>query len=162
MISNKVILMATVLVMAGCASSSDKAVKVDYSAAAKLTIPVFTSKWENGFVQVAAKDKKGCGEFGKNVLTGSYDKDISLPLEPEKDVFIHVSRAYGISSCESDEMFYASRGNEYIVNIELAGQTCAVSVFEIAPGVAKRKINTYLAYVSPVNAAKVCQNKDKF
>ena len=147
--------------LGGCASSNDKAGRVDYSAAAKLTIPVFTSQWENGYMQIATKDKKGCGEFGKNVLPDIYDKDFSMPVEQGKDIFVHVTRAYGINSCDSVEMFYATRGYEYIFNIENANQNCVVSLYEIAPGLAKRKITSYPAHVSKVDGLKVCQSKDR-
>ena len=147
--------------LGGCASSNDKAGRVDYSAAAKLTIPVFTSQWENGYMQIATKDKKGCGEFGKNVLPDIYDKDFSMPVEQGKDIFVHVTRAYGINSCDSVEMFYATRGYEYIFNIENVNQNCVVSLYEIAPGLAKRKISSYPAHVSKVDGVKVCQSKDR-
>jgi hypothetical protein len=161
MIRNILIFFSAAIILAGCASSKDKADRVDYSTAAKLTIPVFSSQWENGYMQIATKDKKGCGEFGKNVLPDVYDKDFSLPVEQGKDIFVHVTRAYGINSCDSVEMFYATRGNEYIFNIENVNQKCVVSLFEIAPGVAKRKINTYPAHVSKIDGVKVCQSKSQ-
>ena len=155
------ILLIAAIALGGCASSNDKADRVDYSAAAKLTIPVFTSQWENGYMQIATKDKKGCGVFGKNVLPDVYNKDFSMAVEQNKDVFVHVTRAYGINSCDSVEMFYASKGYEYILNIENVNQNCVVSLYEIAPGTAKRKINTYPAHVSKVDGVKVCQSKDR-
>ena len=159
MIKNKLICLATVTALAGCASTSDQAAHVDYSAVAKLTIPVFTSQWENGNVQIATKNKRGCGEFGNNILPNAYDKDFTLPIESGKDIFIHITRSYGINSCDSVEMFYATKGNEYIFNIENVNQNCVVTLYEIAPGIAKRKINTYPVHVSKTDGVKVCQSK---
>lgn len=161
MIKKILMFLSVVLALVGCASSNDKAGRVDYSAAGKLTIPVFTSQWENGYMQIATKDKKGCGVFGKNVLPDVYDKDFSMAVEQNKDIFVHVTRAYGINSCDSAEMFYATKGYEYILNIENVNQNCVVSLYEIAPGAAKRKINTYPAHVSKVDGVKVCQSKDR-
>lgn len=150
-----------VIALGGCASSNDKAARVDYSAVAKLTIPVFSSQWENGHMEIATKDKKGCGVLGKNVLPDVYDKDFSMPVEQGKDIFVHVTRAYGINSCNSVEMFYATKGNEYIFNIENVNQNCIVTLFEIAPGSTKRKINTYPVHVSKTDSTRVCQSKDR-
>jgi len=161
MIKNLLMFFVAAITLGGCASSNDKADRVDYSAAGKLTIPVFTSQWENGYMQIATKDKRGCGVFGANVLPDVYDKDFSMPVEQNKDVFVHVTRAYGIGSCDSVEMFYANKGNEYIFNIENINQSCVVSLYEVAPGAAKRKINSYPAHVSKVDSAKVCQSKDR-
>ena len=58
-------------------------------------------------------------------------------------------------------MFYATKGKEYLLNVNLKEQSCKISLIEKSANGEQREMNTYPAYVSQVDGVAVCENKDK-
>lgn len=158
---NKIlILLAAAIAMVGCSSTKTPVARKPGSFTA-ITFPVVSDRWENGNVQLATNNRNGCGEFSNNVLPATADKDFSLDIEGDRDIFFHVSTTVGNISCNEFGLFFATKGNEYTLSLKTRDQRCVVSLIEKTPRGAQNKINTYPAYASTVDGIKVCMSKDK-
>jgi hypothetical protein len=158
---NKILLLlAATSAMAGCSSPKPTVVRVAGSFTA-ITLPVFSDQWMDGNVQLATKNKQGCGAFSKNMLPTTYDKDLSIDIEGNRDIFFHIARADAHIACDKVGMFYATKGNEYSLNLVTKNKQCEISLIEKTPGGIKNKIQTYSAYASVDDGIKVCENKSK-
>ena len=160
MFSKVLILLAAVIAMAGC-SSTNTPVARKAGSFTSITFPVFSDLWVDGNVQLAAKNKNGCGEFSKNILPAASDKDFTLDLEGNRDIFFHISRADAQIECNKIGTFYVTKGNIYTLNLETKNKQCEISLMEKTPNGTKNKINTYPAHASRVDGIKVCENKDR-
>lgn len=160
MFKNILIFLATSLAMIGCANKGP-AIQAKQEATAELIFPISTAQWESGKIQLATKNAKGCGEFSQNILADSYASDLAITIEADKDNFYHISRTYNQMECSDTGLFYAIKGHEYTLNIELIEQNCVVSLFEKPPFTAKQKIKTFPAHASKIDGVKVCENRDK-
>jgi hypothetical protein len=157
---NKILLLlASAIVMAGCSSTSAPVRKPGSFTA--ITFPVVSDLWLDGKAQLTTRDNKGCGEFANNLLPPTPSKDVSVDIEGNRDIFFHVSRADAQIECNKVGTFYATKGNEYLLNLETKNRQCEISLIEITPKGAKNKIKTYPAFASQVNGIKVCENKDR-
>jgi hypothetical protein len=159
---NKLFMLSAVAIaMAGCASTKETpVVQRNPGSFTSLTFPVFSDKWENGKVQMATNNKRGCGEFANNILPATFEKDFTLDIEGGRDLFFHISRTEHNLVCNEVGLFYATKGNEYTLSLNITNQQCVVSLLEKTPSGRQNKINTYPAYTSAVGGAKVCINKD--
>lgn len=153
------------VVVASVAGCGNAAVKAPTGPApgsvAMITLPVSSAKWQSGIVQLAISSKHGCGEFSKNVLPDTYDKDVTLPIEGDRDIFFHILRSEVQNDCNIFGMFYGSKGKEYILNVEKNGDLCEISLIEKSPVGKGRQINTYPSHASKINGVKVCTSKEK-
>lgn len=157
---NKILfLLAAAIVMAGCSSTAH--VERTPGTFTALTIPVVSDLWVNGVLQLSKKNKKGCGEFSKNMLPATSDQDFTVDMEANQDTFFHISRADAQVECNKYGIFYVTKGNQYILNLETKNKQCEISLIEKTPNGAQSKIKTYPVYVSTVDGIKVCENKDK-
>lgn len=154
------ILLAATIVMAGCSSTKTPVVRKPGSFTS-ITIPVFSDQWVNGNVQLATKNKNGCGAFSNNILPATSDKDFTSDIEGNQDIFFHISRSDAQIECNKIGMFYATKGNEYSLNLVTKNKQCEISLIEKTPGGTKNKIQTYPAHASMVDGIKVCENKDR-
>ena len=160
MISKKFFFVAVSFVMAGCANTYIEPIPpVVIKAATSITFPLVTDNWEEGTVQLAIKDKKGCGEFSQDILPPSGNQDFNFGIEGNNDVFFHLTRSDSLNKCEYVGMFYATLGKEYILNIDMKDQTCHISLIELTLNGQQRKMNTYPAHTSQIDGVKVCENK---
>lgn len=159
MFSKTLFLLTAAFVMAGCVSTDTPAVRD--SALASITIPVFSEQWVDGNVQLATKNKQGCGAFSKNMLPAAYDKDFSIDIEGDRDIFFHISRTDAHIECDKVGMFYATKGNEYSLNLVTKDKQCEILLIEKTPDGVKNKIQTYSAFASIDDGIKVCGNKNK-
>ncbi len=158
MLNKILILIATTITMAGC--SFGPAVR-PAGTFTSLTVPVNSDIWADGNVQLATKDKRGCGELSKNMITGLVDKDLDIDIEGNRDIFFHLSRADAQVECNKFGIFYATKGNQYTLNLETKNKQCEISMIEKTPSGKQSKINTYQAFVSIEDSAKVCTDKRK-
>ena len=161
MLNKSLIILAATITLVGCSSTKAPPVVLKPGSYTALTIPVFTDLWANGVAQFATKNKNGCGEFSGNVLPASPDQDFNLDIEGDRDIFFHISRADAQVACNKYGIFYATKGNEYILNLDTKNQQCEISLIEKTPKGTQSKINTYPAHESKVDGIKVCQNKDR-
>ena len=159
MFRNILILLAAAIAMAGCSSTKAPVVR-KLGSFTSITFPVVSDLWADGNVQLAAKNKNGCGEFSKNILPATSDKDLTLDIEGNRDIFFHISRADAQVECNKIGIFYVTKGNVYTLNLETKNKQCEISLIEKTPGGAKNKISTYPAHASMVDGIKVCENKD--
>lgn len=158
---NKILfLLAATVAMAGCSSPTAPVVR-EAGSFTSITIPVFSDQWVAGKVQVATKNKNGCGAFSNNILPAVYDKDFTSDIEGNRDIFFHISRTDAQIECNKVGMFYATKGNEYSLNLVTKNKQCEISLIEKTPGGTKYKMQTYPAHVSMVDGIKVCENKDR-
>ncbi len=153
------VLLASVAVAACSSNTPPTVVRVPGSYTA-LNLPVLEDKWEGGIVQLATKDKKGCGQFAANILPSPIDDDYIVDIEANRDIFFHIARTAAQTECNKIGLFYATKGNEYIVKFEVKNKQCEFSLLEKTPDGAQHKISTYPAYVSNVDGIKVCENKN--
>lgn len=162
MFNRTLYLLAAAIVLTGCSSTkTPAAVERKAGSFTSITIPVFSDQWVGGNVQLATKDKNGCGAFSNNILPATSDKDLTSDIEGNRDIFFHISRADGQLECNEVGMFYAASGNEYTLNIVTKNKQCEISLIEKTPGGIQNKIQTYPAYASIVDGIKVCTNKDR-
>lgn len=152
--------MAVALALPGCSSTQETPVQRKPGSFTSLTFPLASDQWENGKVQLATNNKKGCGKFSNNILPAIFEKDFTLDIEGGQDTFFHISRSTHNLECNEVGMFYAAQGNEYTLHLKIKNQQCIISLTEKTPGGALNKINTYPAYASRVDGIKVCINKD--
>jgi hypothetical protein len=158
---NKILfLLAAAVVMAGCSSTPPPVVRKPGSYTA-ITFPVVSDLWVDGNVQLATKNKNGCGEFSKNILPATPDKDFTLDIEGNRDIFFHISRADAQVECNKIATFYVTKGSVYTLNLETKNRQCEISLIEKTPGGAQNKTKTYPAHASMVDGIKVCENKDR-
>lgn len=158
MLKNMFILIAIFFSISGCTKT---VVAPTFNPNTKLIIPVSSDKWELGTLQLAVRNKNGCGEFSKNMLPNVFDKDLVFALEEGKDMFFHIARSDARNQCSYYGIFYAVKGNEYLLNIKAVDQTCDVSLIETSKNGVKNKIKTYPTHASPIDGIKVCENKDR-
>lgn len=160
MFSKLFTLLAVTLALFGCSSTPETPVQRQPGAFTSLTFPVVSDQWENGKVQLATNDKRGCGKFSNNILPTIFEKDFTLDIVGDQDTFFHISRSERNLECNEVGLFYATRGNEYTLSLNIKNQQCEISLTEKTPDGALNKINTYPAYASRVDGIKVCRNKD--
>ena len=158
---NKILILAAAAIAIGGCSSTDIPVEVTSESSITITFPVFSNQWENGNVQLATRNKNGCGEFSNNILPAAADKDVTLDMEGGRDIFFHVSREDEKFKCDELGLFYATKGSEYTLSLDIKDQQCLISLIEKTPGGAQNKIKIYNAYASKVDGTKVCISKDK-
>jgi len=162
MYNKLLILLIAAASIAGCSSNAPPPPVVrkpgTYTA---LMLPVLADKWTNGVVQLVTKDKSGCGRFAANVLPNPVDDDYIVDIEGDRDIFFRIARTDGQTECTKVGMFYATKGNEYMVKFDIKNKQCEFSLTEKTPKGVQQKISTYPPYVSNVDGIKVCENKDK-
>jgi len=158
---NKILILFTVTTLAGCASTPPKAVVRVPGTYTALVLPVVTDKWAGGVVQLASKDKYGCGRFSANAFPNPAVEDFSVDIEGNRDIFFRIARTDAFAECSKVGMFYATKGNTYTARFEIKNNQCEFSLSEKTPGGAQNKISTYAPYVSNVDGIKVCENKEK-
>ncbi len=155
------ILLAAAAAIAGCSSKAPPPPVTRAPGATSLYIPALAEQWTGGVVQLATKDKYGCGRFAPNVLPDPVDDDYIVEIEGNKDIFFHIARADAQTGCNIYGMFYATRGNDYLVKFEIINNQCKFALTEKSPAGIQNKINTYPAHVSNVDGIKVCENKSR-
>jgi hypothetical protein len=161
MFSKLFTLLAVTLALLGCSSTQEAPVVQRTSGSfTSLTFPVVSDQWENGKVQLATNNKRGCGEFSNNILPAIFENDFTLDIEGGQDIFFHISRSEQNLECKEVGFFYATQGNAYTLSLNIKNQQCVISLTEKTPDGALNKINTYPAYASRVDGIKVCRNKD--
>ena len=160
MINKLLILLASTFVFVGCSTTDTPVVRQPGTFTA-ITFPVFSELWVDGVVQMAIKNKNGCGVFSPNYLLTVHDTDFSVDIEGNQDIFFHVSRADAQIECNKIGTFYATKGNVYTLNLETKNKQCEISLLETKPNSVATKIKTYPSHVSIVDTTKVCENKDK-
>jgi hypothetical protein len=156
------LLYAVIITLTGCAS--DLPPETPERAPGTFTainIPALTEQWISGNVQLATKNKNGCGVFPGNILPATIDDDYLVDIEANRDIFFKISRTTTQSECQYSGFFYASKGNEYSVKFEMKGKQCEFSLTEKTPSGLSKKISTYPAYLSNIDGKKVCENKDR-
>jgi len=159
---NKIfILPLFILALAGCTTSAPPAVVREAGTFTAITFPIISDQWDAGKVRLAVKDKKGCGVLGADVLPETATADFTGDIDGNQDIFFDITRTDGKRTCNRVGTFYATKGNEYSLNVVTSNNQCEVSLSEKTPKGVERKIKTYPSYVSPVNNTKVCENKDK-
>jgi hypothetical protein len=159
MFNKTLISLAAALAMAACSTPEPPIVQRPASLTT-ITIPVFPAQWVDVNLRLATKAKRGCGAFAGNVLPAVYDRDFTLEIEGNRDIFFHISRTEPKFECNKVGMFYATRGNEYTLNLVTKDNQCEISLIEKTPDGASKSINTYPAHASMVDGIKVCENKD--
>jgi len=92
--------------------------------------------------QCTAGNKKQTGLrcIFENVLPATYDKDLSIDIEGNRDIFFHIARADAHIACDKVGMFYATKGNEYSLNLVTKNKQCEISLIEKTPSGIKNKI----------------------
>lgn len=154
-------LLSVTLTLLGCSSTQEAPVQRKSGSFTSLTFPLVSDQWESGKVQLATSNKKGCGKFSNNILPDVFEKDFTLDIDGGQDIFFHISRTELNLECNEVGLFYATRGNEYTLSLNIKNQQCVLSLTEKKPGGAVNKINTYPAYASRVDGIKVCINNDQ-
>lgn len=159
---NKIlILFVTAMTIAACSSQTPPpAAESKPASYTSLYLPVLADQWAGGIVQLATKEKNGCGQFAANILPDPVDDDYIVEIAGNRDIFFHIARADAQTQCNRVGMFYAVKGNEYLIKFEIKNNRCEFSMLEKTPGGEQRIINTYPAHVSNVDGIKVCANKD--
>lgn len=162
MFRNALLILAAASAIVGCATPTvlPPEVRVPASSAA-IFLPVVEDQWIGGLVQLAVKNKNGCGQFAGNILPDPIDDDYLVEIEANRDIFFNITRTDGKTECSKVGLFYASMGNEYIVKFTQTNKQCEFSLIEKTPSGAQKKIITYPSHVSMVDALKVCENKSK-
>lgn len=153
--------MSVTVALVACASTPVKPTSVTTVVGTSITFPLVTDNWEEGTAQLATKDAKGCGVLSKDIFPASGDSDFSVEIEGNRDIFFHLTRSNSTNKCDFVRFFYATQGNEYLLNVDIKNQSCKISLIEKTPNGEQNEMNTYPAYVSEVDSVKVCENKDK-
>lgn len=163
MLRKILVLLATAVAIAGCSSSTPPPPPAvgRTPGSTTLLLPALADKWASGTVQLATKDARGCGRFSANVLPTPIDDDYILEIDGNHDIFFHIARADAQNECSKYGIFYATKDNEYAVKVDIQDRQCKFTLTEKAPGGVANNITTYPAFVSNVDANKVCENKDK-
>lgn len=161
MVRNLISFLAITILVGGCSSPSPLPVTRAPGSYTELTVTAFTELWLDGVVQLATKDKRGCGEFSKNLLTPPITKDFTSDIEGNSDIFFHLSRSDTRSNCDKVGVFYAVKGNTYTLKLESENNQCDLTLIERNPRGIQKSINTYPAHKSIANGTTVCLNKDK-
>jgi hypothetical protein len=155
-------LLAATIVMAGCSSTNtNSSAERKPGSFTSITFPLVSDLWVDGQVQLAIKDKKGCGEFSGNFVPPTSDNDLALEIEGNRDYFFHISRADAQVACNKFGIFYAAKGNEYTMNLVTKNNQCEITLTEKKPNGTQSIIKTYPSHVSAVDSNRVCENKDK-
>lgn len=149
------------VVVAACSTPAPPVVVREPGTFTAITFPIISDQWDAGKVRLAVKDKKGCGVLGADVLPETATADFSGDIDGNLDIFFDISRTDGKRTCDKVGTFYATKGNEYILNLVTSNNQCEISLTEKTPKGVERKIKTYPSYVSAANGNKVCENKDK-
>ena len=156
------LLLATIFTITGCSSPTPPAPEERPSGSfTAINIPALSELWVSGSVQLSTKNKRGCGQFPGNILPSTIDDDYLVDIDANSDIFLNISRTDEKSTCNFLGLFYASKGNEYIVKFEVKGKQCEFTLTEKTPTGTQRKISTYPSYISVIDGQKVCDNKDK-
>jgi hypothetical protein len=161
MLRNLVSFLALTIIVSGCSSPAPESVTREPGSYTELTVTAFSDLWLDGVVQLAPKDKRGCGEFSKNLLTPPLSKDFNTDVDGNRDVFFHINRSDSRTSCDRVGIFYAIKGNSYTLKLVPNNNQCEISLIEQNPNGIQKTINTYPAHKSIVNGKTVCLNKDK-
>jgi len=156
---NKFLIAATVAV-AGCSTPDAPVVRVP-GTFTSLSVPIISDQWLAGKIQLAIKNKKGCGEFSNDLLPPTSENDFTMDIEGNQDFFFHIARFDAQIECNKTGIFYAGRGNQYVLNLDLKNKQCEISLIEKKPDGNTYKIKTYPAHASVVDGIKVCENKNK-
>jgi hypothetical protein len=159
MLSKILVVLAAAVACTGCSSNTPPPVTRAPGSYTALNLPVLADKWAGGIVQLATKDKKGCGQFVANILPSPIEDDYLVDIEGNRDIFFHIARTAAQTECNKIGLFYATKGNEYIVKFDVQNKQCEFSLLEKTPDGVQHKISTYTAYVSNVDGARVCENK---
>jgi len=165
MFSRILLVVAVTVVMLGC-TGMGSSVERKPGTFTSVTFPVISDLWVDGTVQLATKNKNGCGNFSKNMLPHNEESDLNVDLENvdlegSQDIFFHISRADAQVECNKFGIFYANKGNEYFLNLETKNKQCEISLTEKTPNGKQARIKTFPVHVSMVDGIKVCQSKDK-
>jgi len=157
------IILLAALSIAGCSSNEPPppAAQTKTPGSTALYVQAQAEKWSSGILQLATKDAKGCGQFAASVLPNLIDDDYIVEIEGDHDIFFHIARTETANECNFFGMFYANKGSDYTVKLEIKNQQCEFSLKEKLPSGVQIKTSTYPAYVSNVDDTKVCQNKSK-
>jgi hypothetical protein len=162
MFNNLLVLLTVAVAMAACANTHDgEKSSANVAAANGITFPLLSDNWLEGTVQLAVKNSRGCGKFANDIFPHAVDKDFTVAIESNNDIFFHISRSDTVKQCEFVGMFYATKGNEYYLNVDMKVENCKITLLEKSPKDEKRKINTFPAYLSQVDGVTVCENKSK-
>ena len=157
------ILLTTIVNIAACASNNTPTAPEErrpgsYTA---VFLPVMADKWNGGIVQLAVKDKNGCGHLENNILPNLIDDDYIVDIEGDRDIFFHISQSNAQTACTKNGMFFAIRGNTYTFKFEIKNNQCEFSLLEKSPNGVQNTINSYPSHVSKVDGVRVCENKYK-
>jgi hypothetical protein len=159
--SNKVFtVLLAAIVVAGCSSAPPPVVRKPGSFTS-ITFPVMTDLWADGKVQLATKNKNGCGELSDNIIPATFESDLAFEIEGNRDFFFRVARTDAQGVCDKVGIFYAAKGNEYTFNLSTKNNQCEISLTEKTPNGIQKAIKSYPAHVSAVDGKKVCENKDR-
>jgi len=157
------ILLAASILVEGCASTTTVAPPVvrEAGSVTSITFPIISDQWSEGKVRLAIKNKNGCGEFGGDILPETSNSDFSGEVDGNQDIFFDITRTEAKSTCNIVGTFYATKGNEYTLNLSMKNNQCEIFLLEKTPKGVERKIKTYPSYLSAVNNKKVCEEKNK-
>ena len=149
------------LLISGCSAPLPPAVVREPGTFTTITFPSISEQWEAGKVRLATKNKNNCGIFAGDILPETTNSDFSGDVDGNQDIFFDMTRIDAKRTCNRIGTFYATKGNEYTLNLVTSNNQCEVSLLEKTPKGIERKIKTYPSYVSAANSNKVCENKDK-
>lgn len=164
MIKNVMTLVAATIAMIGCASPY---VTPASGPTATLILPVSTQKWDpsNNFnhgVRIATKNSNGCGELPKAINPDTFEKDLTVTIAADRDILFSVWRSWGSVFCSNIfSQFHANKDHEYMLNLDMAGRYCVVSIIDKNPNGTITTIKPTRAYVSKIGGNAICDSKDK-
>lgn len=165
MLKNALTLMVATTALFGCATkyappTSGPTAKLTLSAASQ------TAFTNNYYIAIAPKNADGCGELAKGVHPDSFAKDMTVTIAGDRDILFEVGRSWGQVFCANIfSQFHAKKDYEYILNLDIAGRMCVVSIIERSPNDVLTPIKPTRAYTSSMGAISggkvLCESKDK-
>jgi hypothetical protein len=165
MLKNALTLMIATTALFGCATpytppTSGPTAKLTLSAASQ------TANTDNYFISIAPKNADGCGELTKPIQPESFAKDTTVTIAGDRDILFSIGRSWGQVFCGNIfSQFHAKKDNEYILNLDMLGRMCLVSIVEKSPNGVLTPIKPIRAYTSKIGhisgGAVLCESKDK-
>jgi hypothetical protein len=165
MLKNALTLMIATTALFGCATpytppTSGPTAKLTLSTASK------TASTDNYFIAIAPKNADGCGELAKPIRPDSYAKDMTVTIAGDRDILFEVGRSWGQVFCANIfSQFHAKKDYEYILNLDIVGRMCLISIIEKSPNDVLTPIKPTRAYTSSMGAITggpvLCESKDK-
>ncbi len=154
----------TSLCLTGCVSTYKQPITKN---TASITVPAFKKEWKffggfsGGDVLIASKKDDGCGELEKISSDKIGEKDITVKIPANQDIFILVGQHFGNTFCHVEGMFTPETGKNYSVVFSYVADMCGAMILETDNNSKSKAVKLSKAYPSRWDGIKICSLKEK-